>query len=126
METINPKHIRIGNWIKGIYGKPIQVTANTIVILEMAPKWANGETGYKPIPITEQWLTDAGFEKERTSSDHIICFDLDGFQINTYIEFNGDFWLRHYHSHRNKNFKYVHQLQNIYLATSGEELIFNR
>lgn len=121
METIKAKDLRIGNWITGIDGQPMQVTANTIMILEMAPKWANGQTGYKPIPITEQWLTDAGFKKAPESDRYGGYIAPDGWRIINYEDAFG-FQISMF---RTIKLEHIHQLQNL-LASFGLELIFNR
>lgn len=64
----------------------------------------------EPIPLTEQWLKDFGFHNN-----------------------DGSWFLESYHIHRNKydkgwhvspyaDVEYIHQLQNLYFALTGEEL----
>jgi len=69
----------------------------------------------EPIPLTEEWLLKFGFEIKQgrfgneywgkinlyTSSDKKIVFCFDGYL---------------------KGIKYVHQLQNLYFALTGNEL----
>lgn len=74
----------------------------------------------KPIPLTEEWLVKFGFEKltdvkdgfKTTSYSHkkysfIIYFDGERLSVN--------FW-------QGNEKKYIHQLQNLYFALTGEEL----
>ena len=58
----------------------------------------------KPIPLTEEWLLKFGFIWD---GDIKI---LKGY-LNDYVDGNGEARL-----------KYVHQLQNLYFALTGEEL----
>ena len=80
---------------------------------------------YQPIPLKEEWLLKFGFEKinndvfrivqnDNFKSPFSIAFD----NINNLfkIAFQG-YW---YHC------KYVHQLQNIYFALTGEELTYTQ
>jgi len=75
------------------------------------------------IPLTEQWLKDFGFKK----ANHIAQ---DGYYIpNTDIIFTGritklrqNLGLIGY----DRNIHYVHQLQNLYFALTGKELILQK
>jgi hypothetical protein len=88
----------------------------------------------KPIPLTEEWLYKFGFE-DINESDH---------DYNTYTDSNHDYYLQI--DNRRKDGKYsildnsfddlrdfsmvdiiyIHQLQNMYFALTGEELILNK
>lgn len=65
----------------------------------------------EPIPLTEEWLLKFGFEPLGSSR-----FD---FKIFTYYLYDGSFYNQ---SSRLSTIKYVHQLQNLYFALTGEEL----
>lgn len=56
----------------------------------------------KPIPLTEEWLKKLGFEKDGEVPKIII---IDDYQI-----------------YPNAKVAYVHQIQNLYFALTGEEL----
>jgi hypothetical protein len=69
---------------------------------------------YQPIPITEEWLLKFGFIK---SSDNNY-YKGDKFTIyNRFENFGLIGGLLSW-----KEFKYVHQLQNLYFALTGKEL----
>lgn len=65
---------------------------------------------YKPIPLTEEWLMNFG--------------SVDGFYLPNNIYTFVDFTLWDYKEGYiiAKDVKYVHQLQNLYFALTGEEL----
>jgi len=70
---------------------------------------------FQPIPLTEEWLLKFGFEKclnqykKVTETKPFIILFLEGqFQYDD---------LRY-----RTNLQYVHQLQNLYFALTGEEL----
>jgi hypothetical protein len=82
-----------------------------------------------PIPLTEEWLVRFGFEKRISS----VC---DSFYIGvnpvtkdwlfdiTWLKNMIDYSYEGFPFYRNGHFtiKYVHSLQNLYFALTGEEL----
>jgi hypothetical protein len=70
-----------------------------------------------PIPITEEWLVKFGFEKD---VDDLVL------DINTvfFVFYNdGEFVrLKSNHLETITSIQYVHKLQNLYFALTGEEL----
>lgn len=106
---IKASELRIGNWVSN--GEvDYQITGATILHLEIKPSDAIA----KPIPISPEWLERMGFEKQ---TDWSYYFD------DIYFSYNetGDLTcrLRYYKT----ICYYVHQLQNLYFALTGEELI---
>ena len=89
--------------------------------------FANGFLFVDPIPLTEEWLLKFGFEKVGIAITSITIAPLNlpcTFNLpNTPFSFcqgklilttgTGDFCV---------NIEYVHQLQNLYFALTGEEL----
>lgn len=82
---------------------------------------------FKPIPLTEDWLLKFGFtKKDHTCSDKSISENLF-FKENYFVEFSEEgilFCQLHYFGQGwfLKIIEYVHQLQNIYFALTGQEL----
>lgn len=67
-----------------------------------------------PIPLTEEWLLKFGFEKKRD------FFHLDYESFCIFLDKKG------YYTHINCGnlyIKHVHQLQNLYFALTGKELV---
>ena len=104
---IAPQELRLGNWIN-INGSPFQVELPDLNLI--ANK--DGKSTYEPIELTEDWLFKFGFEKLNYTywakglavhNHDIVSFYMLYEQNRTYI-------------------KYVHQLQNLYFALTGEEL----
>jgi hypothetical protein len=103
--------LRIGNWYDH-NGVPKQVTPSTIEEV-----WNAERSWCKPIPLTEEWLVKFRFVKEIDD----LYLDLSSSFL---IWFNDDEFL-HYKSNQLEticSIKYVHQLQNLYFALTGEEL----
>lgn len=69
-----------------------------------------------PIPLTEEWLLKFGFKQDGfyNSAERWVYLN------NILFKGNGHYILCHYPLCM---IKYVHQLQNLYFALTGEELI---
>ena len=71
----------------------------------------------KPIPLTEEWLLKFGFEQDHSNQSwHHRVFVLNSFEIQE-LSMEVDKY-----SYEITTIKYVHQLQNLYFALTGEEL----
>ena len=87
----------------------------------------NNKIEYKPIPLTEEWLLEFGFDKlENDIPTYYKCFgnlieDDYEFSFNIYIDSEQNYFITVFG--RKIIIKYVHQLQNLYHALTGEELI---
>lgn len=103
---IQANELRIGNLVKNKYGDIGQVD---IVWLRLVTE---GEI-FEPIPLTEEILLKCGFEKKvnyvkgMTIQDGIAFFDDNEFGHDKEDEIEC---------------KYLHQLQNLYFALTGQEL----
>lgn len=76
----------------------------------------------KPIPLTEQWFIDFGFEKfGDNSSFYLGCYE-NGFIFDRYDSTQARIWWRGRYMGICQRLEYVHQLQNLYFALTGEEL----
>ncbi len=75
----------------------------------------------KPIPLTEDWLLKFGFDlinnEYHQSRNHDLKLHWTVNKNKMIPEFNEKRFVTGY------DFKYVHQLQNLYFALTGEELI---
>lgn len=113
--------LMIGNWVeiiqpkKGIY-TTIQPSSFSV----------NIEKRYKPIPLTEQWLIDFGFQKYHAFEYRWVT---GGLQL---IETN-EFWYPAVFSHPEMSheddqcvslnrIQYVHELQNLFYCLTGKQL----
>lgn len=113
--NIKARELRIGNCINNTSGQPFQVYATCLVTLAQYEADKKIDLGYNPIPLTEEWLLKFGFEKF-TTKDVYPTFANNIFNWN-----NGILYLIGYGFMN--HCKYVHQLQNLYFALTGEELI---
>ncbi len=118
---IDAKELRIGNLID--YLGPTIVNAGIIQEIEK-----DGVENYaNPIPLTEEWLVKVGFVKsmDENKNEYYIelhkCIGL--LQIGysngrMYVSINSD-------EVELPNIKHAHQVQNLYVALTGEELKFS-
>ena len=126
--------LRIGNLIEVVhidYGKT-QKSVDVGILNEMDD--LDEKTTYHEIPLTKEWLMFFGFKTddyqqefeldtinldcEYTDKGEWVLF-LKGNNIKT-IESKNEYICKYYPK---VEIKYVHQLQNLYYALSGEELV---
>jgi hypothetical protein len=107
------KELRIGNWVNN--GEQLDYVIDTSSMMDLMNEAQvnEGLTGLKPIPLTEEWLLKFGFEYSDLNGDSGL-WKIPPFQIyGKYNQFIYDYRL---------DVNYVHQLQNLYFALTGEEL----
>lgn len=123
------RELRIGNYVDGIkyinsemvvssIGYQSMPGEDNLYLINSYPAY-----GFKPIPLTEEWLLRFGFTGNkgymRKDNDYSMHFEYvnDGWECNvcfgSYCE----------DSESLEHIKYVHQLQNLYYALTGKELI---
>jgi hypothetical protein len=103
--------LRIGNLVEKHYKLHNETKRfDNIGYLDIANIYMNiGEIGYNPILLTEEWLLKLGFKKfckDYAKKGIILHTRKRGFIIRKSVP----------------QMDYVHQLQNLYFALTGEEL----
>ena len=108
---MDAKELRIDNWVCS-QGKDIKIKAPHIQYL------LDEDNRAKPITLTEEWLVKFGFKKVKRQN--VIQYENEyslshEFNQDGIFEFHIDdgTWIA---------CKYVHKLQNLYFALTGEEL----
>ena len=100
-----------------------KIDATDLCILE-----SNIDYDFRPIPLTEEWLLNFGFNKEYQkgyigidvcNSDFVLTEPLKMGEWQT----NYTFQFETGSVPKFKEIKYVHQLQNLFFCLCGEELI---
>ncbi len=132
--------LRVGNWVDSERGlvqiATLELWDNRIGVKSPCFKnfvWCRCQ-GIKPIPLTEEWLLRFGFEiydSGRHNSPHAIK---ETIRLSGIGGYNGDveefkitdkiYWFLSGYEHT--EIQYVHQLQNLYHALTGEELIYEQ
>lgn len=72
--------------------------------------------GFKPIPLTQEWLVNFGAERVKQKSGVIACYKLHGIKFE--VSNSGNV----YHSQTRKLIPYVHKLQNFMYELKDVEL----
>ncbi len=120
------KELRIGNYVSHINHSKWYPQVGIALLTEIL----NDSHEFHPIPLTEEWLLEFGFNKEYThgyigidvhNSDFVLTYPtiMGEFQQDFAFEFNSG------RLSKFKEIKYVHELQNFYFALTGEELQYN-
>lgn len=136
--------LRIGNYHNYLVKDPIdvrkqwnevcQIDAYDLLSLSKDP-----DVRYQPIPLTEEWLLKFGFTSEGEGNEAWLDLkneiENNKIQLRTWVnfecfeEFGGTAFLMlenyegvDYTTIIPRKFQYVHQLQNLYFALTGEEL----
>lgn len=123
--------LRLGNLVKagGLIGTVEKISADGILcqLLHTIDE-QDGSKGIEPIEITEEWVIKLGFKKwkdrfmiEAWAKGHPSQrFDIDfkdgKIIMNSRYQEHSDYLVM-------GHIKYAHQLQNLYFALTGEELI---
>lgn len=134
---MKPTDLRIGNLLydRKFPNAVTNIYPEEITLIEMYPD----HHGYKPIPLTEEWVDRFGFTKiaEVTWESffahkmvlRVMFFtDTDGIPKGGYwviIEYAHDDGMRGDGVNLHRDFEYVHQLQNLWHSIAGEEIAFN-
>ena len=105
--------LRIGNYIlfdndvydvRGFVNERVKIHKREVYIGQL----------FKPIPLTEEWLLKFGFSKWKNKNN----FSKGSFIVYTLSKKGFHFGKKSLRV----ELKYVHQLQNLYFALTGEEL----
>ncbi|KEQ31208.1 hypothetical protein N180_02870 [Pedobacter antarcticus 4BY] len=120
LSSLKPSDVRIGNYVRSIYngGTTAIVSAEIIINLEHPES-----TTYQPILLSEEWLWDFKFEKKEggvANSWHIGHNPITKDWLMEVVQIVDD--NRFFYRNSHFKLKYVHQLQNLYFALTGEEL----
>ncbi len=116
--------LRIGNW--AMYSSKIQVNENKI------RECVDHPDRFAPIPLTKEWLERFGFERRGEGYSSNIFYrqeDLLNWEYAVHISKETGITVSHgFYGQFSElaNIGYVHQLQNLYFALTGEELNQNK
>jgi len=104
--------LRIGNLIEDGMNNNGQANVEILRLMDEHPKHP-----YRPIPLTEEWLLRFGFNNEVYTNGGFLKWQKGEFKLL-------DRRLPNTQYHEPKaSIDFVHQLQNLYFALTGEELV---
>lgn len=112
--------LRIGNLLFKPYSDEAVIV--DIAILTVINNKAANIDNYRPIPLTEEWLLNFGFESD-TYANFNITIDSEIFLTASFYDYECTKFKFLTASDLITPVKFVHQLQNLYVALIGEELI---
>lgn len=114
--------LRLGNWVKVEFDYEVVKAINETTLWCALGGKGEGcmqlHSDVSPIFLDERWLLKLGFvsnayqDRYELKNVHIECNKTNGFLELYYLKTGIDI-------------KYVHQLQNLYFALTGEELTIN-
>jgi hypothetical protein len=134
------KELRIGNYY--IY-KEGDKQDNSAECQYLGTKWTQDGTGYEfshltgqkgltiypskfqPIKLTEEWLIKFGFEEKQNRAYKKYWKDFGDLAILVDDDFDFYVHCESYEGETLRHIDYVHTLQNLYFALTGEELTIN-
>jgi hypothetical protein len=111
--------LRIGNYISPL-GKGVTIVEGFCTwdgLIQSSSFAERSIEDFEPIKITEEWLLKLGFEY----NDNIGIYQNGGFDVDIEDDVYCHFYMNDYGDWY-KYIEYVHQLQNLYFALTGEEL----
>lgn len=110
--------LRLGNWVNLPHGD-VQIK----YFIEIGAHFTDNNGGtfesLHPIPLTEEWLLKFGFMKHPIKTEYLHT-KMGGLRIITY--YGNNYLVKTIRGDAITSLKYVHQLQNLYFALTGEEL----
>lgn len=116
MEEIKAGDIMLGNWFIGYDDKPFQWDAECFYLTQGVV--STNELINKPIPLTEEILLKAGFEKDYKS--FLYKQNVKGFRMRVSVSEGGfRYNISMFH---NIQLEYIHQLQNLFKSLTGNDL----
>lgn len=130
MET---RQLRIGNWVENIKsGRKVEVleVLTTRILIKAAPELRYTKTitspssSYKGIELTPELLEQCGFVKRE--DEYVFWPELQNIEYRL-VDFYGWIFSIGFFNWNNEItiIQYLHQLQNLFFALSGEELQVN-
>lgn len=110
--------LRIGNLVSYRSNTVVIDTLSSsdqCIIIDRYFKYAEQHlTNIKPIPLTEEWLVKFGFNNLNLNCSNYMFELIHNDMIGYRFSIEGQYGY--------PEIKYVHQLQNLYFALTGEEL----
>lgn len=113
---INPKELRLGSFINEI-GTDDKTRYLIRINLPMLQAAIEHPDVFEPIPLTAETLEMCGFGVVKDTT----LWAKQNFYLRKYLMPDNHFYFS-YKDYKSTTIQYLHQLQNLYFALTGEEL----
>jgi len=129
---IQPKELRIGNYISRLDLGNEEIRVEQVLELNEKVKTKGAfETicefsDIKPTSLTKEWLINFGFEANDYNDEFVIIKGAAVYTLDCEYTDKGVFNFVIGEDCIHGDIKHVHQLQNLYFALTGEELILHK
>lgn len=122
MEKLKPQDLRIGNYVT--FNNDDLILVKSIFEKGVHDEYYNGYNYYdiKPIPLTEQWLVDFGFKKNKNNWKELYL----GLASISWERLAGLVLVLETERIYMPHIKYIHSLQNLFHTLTGQELTLNK
>jgi hypothetical protein len=117
--------LRIGNWVNG------EFINGEFLLSQIFRIDGNDDcSGLEPIPLTTELLEKCGFVRSQDEDENSLTL-INGRKTFKWVEGNDDDYFLIYQTDCGLDYntafelEYLHQLQNLYFALTGEELEIN-
>lgn len=127
MSSLSAQDLRIGNIVClcGWYVKVIGILEDSsIAVKRDSTKITTNIANFRPIKLTEAFFKNNGFIKQNDFED-VLYYRSEDMRMQVYENYLG--WVVNIDNENftmvfSNNLKYVHELQNAYYVSTGEEL----
>ena len=119
---IQATELRIGNIVTYHGETDMDCVLDAIDIFNIATKYMHNDEIHSPIVITEEWLLKFDFIQQNVNGETVFIFKDNEWYFIENVASNGWASLYCYGIYCATDIQYVHQLQNLYFALTGEEL----
>jgi len=114
--------LRLGNWFNYFHPEngfsDTQIDIDYLILLD-SEDFERSDYEFEPIPLTEEWLIKFGFS-EKDERFEVIDYWKDTLKVSIG---KSRTWFCIKNNSFSVTIKHIHQLQNLYFALTGEELV---
>jgi hypothetical protein len=120
--AIKASELRIGNWVTTDAGRTGIIDGYAIQQIDEAGDVF--DSGFRPIPLTPEILEKCGFEYRENNYNKFYRKAIEQASLKIMVH-SERFYFSPFEMNYETELKYLHQLQNLYFALTGNELEIN-
>ena len=119
-QTLKPSDLRIGNHYNWRGGDAPDGGYDIVFEIKDFVDFEKHPYRFRRIPLTEEWLLKFGFYKSIENAGNLECYKKGSITVAKWINNKWQVWIDS--KDLRKSPQYIHQLQDLYHALTGEEL----